>query len=135
MPASYVIQVDAPRGLVSLSFDGIWSERTFDAFEHDLDAERTRMTKAGLSPDWPRVLVDASGFPVQTRVVAARFEARIERFHAERRLAFVVPAAQLMKLQFRRIAAIETHRFFARREDALTWLFAADADAVEHAFV
>jgi hypothetical protein len=123
--ASYAIQVDAARSLLSLTLKGVWSEATCDSFERDLDAERERMTKDGLRPDWPPVLVDATDFGVQPQAVAARFTTRVQLFPAERHLAFVVAPSQLKKLQLRRVAGVEAHQFFENRQGAVTWLFAA----------
>lgn len=122
MVPTYAIHVDAARGLLSLDLRGMWTDDIINAFERDLNKGRARMEAAGLSPDWPRVLVDLTDFRLQTRAVAARFEARIERFHADRRIAFVGVGGQLLQLQFRRVAAIEAHRFFADRDQALAWL-------------
>ena len=118
-PRPYLIQADARRQLVTITFESVfWDIDVAARFEAEC---RERIVSLGCAPGAHLVLVDLRNAVLQGQEVYARMQALVGSATA-RRVALVA-SSPLARMQTRRLQVREDIIMFAEMEDAQAWLF------------
>lgn len=127
MATNYSIDVNPRQQLLEVRLSGQWTVATVASYRLDVDAALARMQAQGGRPGEYLLLVDMREQGVQSREVAAAYQAFISDYAwVGRRRATIVSGSALHELQVKRVAKeldVE-NAFFRTEEEALGWLFA-----------
>jgi len=119
----YTIALDHAHGLLRLKLSGFWTADTVRAFAAD---QQAAVAKLGCANGNHIVLVDLSGFVIQTQEVVAMCKAFIDgAANPSRRLA-LVRGEGLARIQSKRVLGRPDMAIFGSIAEAEHWLFSPD---------
>lgn len=123
MEPRYRIDFDAPRQLVHLRLAGQWDQRTLADYRRDLASAMRGFAAHGGRPGKYLLLIDVREQGVQSKDVAAEYQAIIaDHVRFARRRALVMSESALHAMQVRRISPNADVNMFRTEPEALAWL-------------
>lgn len=123
MKSAFEIRLNLLHRRLDVVMRGVWDLETLTAFQQSMRETLEEHRASGQGAESLTALIDMTEFGVQPQAIAAAIRRDVEGYERlSRHIALVISESALQRMQIRRIAPQDKHRFFTDFDCAEQWL-------------